>query len=140
MKVSIVDDSIYVRELLKDLLAEVPGVQIVSESKNALEAMATIRARKPDVVILDLELFGGSGLGVLGSIKKELPSVIVIVLSGYADVAHEQVCLQLGADHVLRKEDGFKQLVELCRGLVVAHFSSPSSPAAPKQPADEQGV
>src|ERR1043166_2705722 len=68
MKVFLADDSLSVRELLVELLADLPGVTIVGQTADAFEATESIRTLKPDVVILDLRLLRGSGLGVLATL------------------------------------------------------------------------
>ena len=124
MKVFIADDSLSVRELLVELLAELPGIEVVGQTADALEATVSIRSLKPDVVILDLRLLRGSGLGVLGTMKKEMPSLIVMILSGLPNPAYRESCLNLGADYVFRKSDGLHDLVKVLGDLAARNTSS----------------
>lgn len=131
MKVFFADDSLHVRELLQAMLSQIPGVEIVGQAKDAIPATDLIRTLKPDVVILDLALIHGSGLGVLGTIKKERPSPLVVVFSGYDDASHRNTCLNLGADYFLSKADGFDQVAELCKKLA-PQFQPPRSASKDK--------
>ncbi len=117
MKIFIADDSLPVQELLQELLTEIPGVEVVGHTDDALEATDLIRSLKPEVVILDMRLRRGNGLGVLGTIKKEMPSLVVIVLSGLPNPAYRETCLRLGADHVFHKSDGLDALVAVIKDI-----------------------
>ena len=64
MKVFIADDSPILRERLDAMLSELPGIKIVGQAGNVADAIETIRALHPDVVILDIRMPGGSGIGV----------------------------------------------------------------------------
>jgi DNA-binding NarL/FixJ family response regulator len=117
MKVFIVDDSPYMREFLLDEMSALKGIEVAGQAKDALDATPAIRSVRPDVLILDLVLVRGSGLGVLGVIKKEFPTMKVIVLSGYGDLAARETCARLGADFFLEKPGGLKALPKLLENL-----------------------
>lgn len=75
MKVFIVDDSTVVVERLADLLKEVPGAYLAGQAGDALNAVKDIRKLKPDALILDLQMPGGSGLDVLRAIRADYPNL-----------------------------------------------------------------
>ena len=118
MKVFIADDSATVRELLAGLLAKFEGIEIVGIASEADEAVRAILAHKPDLVILDILLDKGNGLDVLSEVKKQQPSIVVIVLSNYASFANRMTCQELGAEHVLDKTTGFEQVKEIVKDLL----------------------
>jgi DNA-binding NarL/FixJ family response regulator len=77
MKVFIADDSSVVVERLADLLEEeVPGAQLVGQAGDVLEAVRGIQKVKPDALILDLQMPGGSGLDVLRAIRTDHPRLM----------------------------------------------------------------
>ena len=69
MRVFVVDDSALLREQVVGLLSELVGIEIVGQAQYPLEAFHAICVLKPDVVILDIHLIGGSGIDVLQKIK-----------------------------------------------------------------------
>jgi len=95
-KILVVEDDRAVQKALKRLLeSEDYSVEITSDGLGGLEAF---RATSPDLVMLDLRLPGMPGRDVCREIKKESPTVPVIVLSAKTDVADKVLLLELGAD------------------------------------------
>ena len=118
-KVFIVDDSPVVRERLIGLLAELACVDIVGQADIAFEAISAIRRVKPDVVVLDISMPGGSGMHVLETVKKEKPSPLVIMLTNFAHDQYRQKCFQLGADYFFDKSSEFEKVLSVlneCNG------------------------
>jgi DNA-binding NarL/FixJ family response regulator len=118
MKVFLVDDSLVIRQRLKRMLAEVQEVQVVGEAGEVQEAKDGILERKPDVVLLDIHLFNGSGIDVLQSLKKNKPAPAVIVLTNYPYPQYRQKCLDAGADFFFVKSTEFDQVVPALRQLI----------------------
>ena len=116
-EVFIVDDSPVVRERLANLIGELSDVSIIGEADIAFEAIQTIAKCKPDIVVLDISMPGGSGLYVLEKIKKDLPAPVVIMLTNFAHEQYRQKCLQLGADHFFDKTTEFQKVLEVIRDL-----------------------
>lgn len=80
-RVLIVDDHRAVREGLRELLNGEEGVSVVGEAANAREALAFARRLLPDMIILDNEMPGGSGLDLLPILRVELPNTRIVVFS-----------------------------------------------------------
>ena len=111
--VFIVDDSSVVRDRLAQLIAELPGVRIVGHADIAFEAIQAIRRLRPQCVVLDISMPGGSGMYVLETIKREQPGLIVIMLTNFAHDQYRQKCLQLGADHFFDKTSEFEKVLDI---------------------------
>lgn len=103
MKVLLVEDSRILRERLRGLIREIPGVQIVAEADAEADARARIDLLHPEVIVLDLRLRSGSGLSVLDYVKAKQPDSIVIVLTNYGDAEYRNKCINLGADYFFDK-------------------------------------
>lgn len=114
-RVFVVDDSAIVRERLITLLAEVPNVTIAGEADRPRTALDGIQTQRPDIVVLDISMPGGSGIQVLESLKKGKPSPMVIMLTNFDHPQYRQRCLQLGADHFLDKSNNFERVIEIVR-------------------------
>ena len=72
----LVDDEQPARERLKQLLAAHPDVEIVGEAEDGVQAAERIAELTPDLVLLDIQMPGASGLDVVASLGKERPAVI----------------------------------------------------------------
>jgi DNA-binding NarL/FixJ family response regulator len=117
IKLFIADDSLIVRERLAMMLDELVGIEIVGQAQDVAEAINAIGTLKPDVVILDIRMPGGSGLDVLQHIKQDEPAPMVIILTNYPYPGYRQKCLQAGADFFLDKSTEFDQIPELFERL-----------------------
>lgn len=79
VRVLIVDDSITMRALFTTVLEEAPGITVLDCAANAAEARTLIERLKPDVVTLDVEMPGTSGLELLGEIMQRAPLPVIML-------------------------------------------------------------
>jgi two-component system chemotaxis response regulator CheB len=107
--VLVVDDTVVYRKTVSDVLAEIPGVEVVGTANNGKIAMMKIASLKPDLITLDIEMPEMNGLDVLRAIKTEAPDVGAIVLSTLTYKGGELTikALELGAfDYITKPETG----------------------------------
>ncbi|PQO35557.1 chemotaxis response regulator protein-glutamate methylesterase [Blastopirellula marina] len=105
VRVLVVDDSALYRKLVRDVLAQIPGVEVVGVAADGKIALDKIDFLRPDLVTLDVEMPVVDGLGVLRELKKLTHSPDVIMLSAHTGAGAEatMAALQLGAfDFVLK--------------------------------------
>lgn len=114
----IADDSGPVRERLIDLLSEVEGAEVVGQAANADDAVEGVRRLKPHVVILDVQMPGGSGIDVLKEIKQGSLPPVVLMLTNHASPEYRKKCLEWGADFFLDKSRDMECLFTISRSLV----------------------
>ena len=117
MKVLIVDDSAIMGERLKAVLSEITEPENISQAKDSLEAIRTFEKLNPEVVILDIQMPGGSGIDVLQEIKKGAPSPLVIVLTNYPYPQYRRKCIEAGADFFFDKSTEFDKVYETLEKL-----------------------
>ena len=118
MRVFIADDSRVVVERLADLLQEVPGAKLVGQAEDVPETVRGIRKMKPDAVILDLQMPGGSGLDVLRAIRTDYPLLYVLICTNYAIPQYREECLSAGANYFLDKSIDFEKIPGILRELI----------------------
>ena len=114
MKLLIVDDHPIVRAGLRRLLTVEPGIEI-SEAANGQEAVAVYRDTRPDLVLLDLNLPGISGIEVLGRLLAEDSRARVVVISMYDNPLYVARVLEAGARGYVSKNAPPEQVIEAVR-------------------------
>lgn len=112
LRVFIADDSPPVVEMLTELLAAPGRVEVVGVGDTESGTIDSIRAMKPHVVVLDLQLKGGSGVNVIRAVRQmdDLREVRLMVTSNHVSPQMRSGCLELGADDYF---DKVKELGEL---------------------------
>jgi two-component system LytT family response regulator len=118
IRVLVVDDELLARERIIDLLAHEPGVEVIGTADNGAAAVEAIRARSPDLVFLDVQMPGKTGLDVVREIGAEaMPATIfVTAFDQYALRAFELAAL----DYVVKPFDDerFEQAFRRARQLI----------------------
>ncbi|WP_277981633.1 chemotaxis protein CheB [Sphingomonas phyllosphaerae] len=97
-KVLVVDDSLTMRALISGALERIPGVEVVGMADGAAEARALVASTWPDVMTLDVEMPGMSGLEYLAEIMDTKPMPVIMFSTRTQDGAAESIeALRLGA-------------------------------------------
>ena len=117
IKLLIADDSALLRGCLMDAVSRFPEFRIVDEVTDARQAVESVVRHKPDVVILDIQMPGGSGIDVLESIKQHQPSPVVIMFTNYPYPQYRTKCMESGADFFFDKSLEFDALIETLKNL-----------------------
>lgn len=112
VRVYLVEDSLHVRDLLLDFLNVVNEVEIVGTADNEVESVAAILADPVDVVIVDLKLREGSGMGVIAAVRsaRMTQQPKIIVFSNHHFDAIMQRAMALGADHFFDKSSEYEAM------------------------------
>jgi two-component system, OmpR family, response regulator len=123
LRTYIVEDNATIRENLIETLAELAGVQSLgwADAEGAARAWLSAHRGTWDLLIVDLFLKQGSGLGVLEGCQDRSRSQRVVVLSNYATSDMRKRCAELGADAVFDKSNEIDALVEYCLALAGQH-------------------
>jgi DNA-binding NarL/FixJ family response regulator len=118
IKVVVVDDHAVVREGLKRIISENPGMEVTGEAGDGHEALKVIQSEPCDVVLLDITMPNRSGLDVLKQLHAESPSLPVLVLSMHSEDQYAVRVLRAGAAGYLTKESAPARLVQAIRKVV----------------------
>jgi DNA-binding NarL/FixJ family response regulator len=126
IKVSIVEDDSQVRKLLAGWINHADGFQCVGEHPSAQHALKHLLHNEPEVVLMDINLGGMTGVECVRQMKPQLPDTQFIMLTVYEDADHIFEALQAGATGYLLKET---QRAELLAAISEVHLGgSPMTP------------
>jgi two-component system response regulator NreC len=117
--VVIADDHAVVRRGLKQLLGAEPDLEVLAEAGDIDDARRYVRGHHPQVLVLDLNLPGGSSLNHIPSIRAESPDTQIVVLTMQNEPAYAREALGAGALGYVLKEAAETELVEAVRRAAV---------------------
>lgn len=112
----LVEDNKTIRDNLVPALEDLVNGRVVGFAETESDALAWLATHPDDwqLLIVDLFLKEGSGLGVLGGCKERKPSQRVVVLSNYVTADIRARCTALGADAVFDKSRDLDAFIEYC--------------------------
>lgn len=111
IRLMIVDDSGFMRLAIKKMLEKHAAIKVVAEATNANDAVRLAKQHKPDVITMDIEMPGGSGIEAARTIMRESPTVIIMVSSLTAMGASATIeALNAGAVDYIPKASSFVSL------------------------------
>ena len=115
ISVFIADDHAIVRQGLKQIVSDTADIRLAGEAADGQETLRLVRGGSCDVLVLDLNMPGISGLEILRVLKQERPDLPVLVLSIHAKEQYAVRCLKAGAAGYLTKESAPEELVKAIR-------------------------
>ena len=119
LKAFIVEDSAVIRENLIAALEELAPIEVVGTAVDEPGAVSWLRSagQECDLVIIDIFLKTGSGLGVLRAASALSKPMSLVVLSNYATPDMRRKCIELGASRVFDKSNEIDSLMLYCERL-----------------------
>jgi two-component system response regulator NreC len=144
VNVAIADDHGVVRGGLRLLLHQQEGFHVIGEAEDVPGTLRLCEARRPDVLVLDLNMPGGSSIEAIPMIRERSPGTRVVVLTMQDDPSYARAALQAGADGYVLKESAESELVNAVRQVSRGHtYLNPElgarmarAPAEPERPDD----
>ena len=113
--VVVADDHTVVRQGLRLLINNEEGLQVIAEAGNVTDAERLTRAHRPSVLVLDLNMPGGSSLDAIPRLREHSPDTAIVVLTMQDDPAFAREALQAGALGFVLKEAADEELLEAIR-------------------------
>ncbi|MDO9598657.1 MAG: response regulator [Azoarcus sp.] len=123
LRVFLIEDSAILRAMLRDMLGELEGVEVVGDADDESGALAGLERQCADLAIVDLELRAGSGLGVLSRLSAEperYGRTRAVVLTNHGHRAIRARCAALGVERFFDKSFQMDELVDFIEGAVRA--------------------
>ena len=111
IRILIADDHTIVRDGLRRLVAAEADMTIAGEAQNGVEVLEVVREKPVDVVLLDISMPGRNGLETLKELKRQHPSISVIILSMHPKDQYAVRVLRAGASGYITKESAPEELI-----------------------------
>jgi DNA-binding NarL/FixJ family response regulator len=115
LRVFLADDHAVVREGLKALINGQPGMTVVGEAGDGLDACERVPALRPDVVVMDVSMPGLTGSQATERLRKECPLVKVLALTVHEDKGYIRQLLAAGAAGYVLKRAAAEELIHAIR-------------------------
>jgi two-component system, NarL family, response regulator LiaR len=117
IRILIADDHAIVREGLRSLLATEPGMALVGEGRDGVEAVELARSLRPDVILLDMAMPRLDGLGAIAQIKQDNPEARILILTSFAEDDKVFPAIKAGALGYLLKDSSPQELLQAIRSV-----------------------
>ena len=117
IRILITDDHAVVREGLRTLISTEPGMEVVGEAADGVEAVQKACSLRPDVILLDMVMPRMAGLEAINEIKRECPDAQILVLTSFSDDEKVFPAIKAGALGYLLKNTTPERLLNAIRDV-----------------------
>jgi len=119
VKIAIVEDSNHIRKNLIKFISAIKDAEVVGEAEDVDPAIILIEEKKPDIVVLDIELKNSNGFNLLYKIKNfPQKSPVVMMFSNLSSISYKEKALKAKADYFFDKTNDFDELVMTIESLI----------------------
>jgi len=118
IRILVADDHAIVREGLKQIVSEEGGMTVAGEASDTTELFTLLENGSWDIIVLDINMPGKSGLDALKEIKYKFPALPVLILSMYSEEQYGIRAIRAGAAGFLKKVSAPEELVSAIRKIV----------------------
>lgn len=121
IRVLIADDHAVLRSGLRMLINTQPDMEVVGEAADGQEALEKSLQEKPDILLMDITMPGGSGLKAIEGLRRECARTRVLILTMHDDVAYLRSALAAGASGYVVKKAADTELLSAIRSVQRGH-------------------
>lgn len=118
VRVLLADDHSVVRRGLRQVLESEQEFVVVAEAQDVPSTLSSVRAHQPDVLVLDLNMPGGSSLDAIAQLRSDSPATRIVILTMQSEPAYARRALSAGVLGYVLKESADDELVEAVRAAV----------------------
>ncbi len=123
MKILLVDDHPMMREGLRQIIGNEPGLVVCGEAENTFQALELIEKMKPDLVLADITLPDKSGLELIKDVQAMHPKIPVLVISMHDETLYAERVLRAGGRGYVMKHEGGKKIMQAIRQVLGGQIS-----------------
>jgi DNA-binding NarL/FixJ family response regulator len=117
-RVFLVDDHPIVRERLAELIALETDLEVCGEAEDAITALKSIQAQRPDIAIVDITLKDTYGIELIKDLKDRCPNLPILVLSMHDESLFGERAIRAGAKGYLNKQEATKKVISAIRTVL----------------------
>jgi len=121
IKLMLVDDHDVIRTGLRSFLETQPGLKVIAEAKNGIEALEQAKKVQPDIVLMDITMPEMDGMEATRQLKSLYPECQVLVLTVHADKQYFMQMLVAGASGYITKQAAADELVSAIQAVAAGH-------------------
>lgn len=119
-RILVVDDEEIIRDVIASKIQKSLGYEVL-QAGNGVEALKSVEAMMPDLIITDIKMPEMSGIELLGEIRRRRISVPVIILTGYGTMEDAITAIRLGAKSFIKKPFDINQVITLIENIFAVH-------------------
>ena len=144
VKLLIVDDSVFMRTVIRDMVTKDPSIEVVGTASNGVDALEKIQNLEPDLVTLDIEMPKMNGIQVLEELRKSKRRPKILMVSSLttrdAELTHQAI--RLGADDFMLKPKDIPHVREIGDELIskIKHLLTLPSRSVEHKPSSHEGA
>ncbi|MFM2359738.1 MAG: hypothetical protein RLY16_1731 [Bacteroidota bacterium] len=143
IRIIIVDDHKLIRDLWMQIFRLQENIDVVGQHGDLSEAKENIKLKRPDIVLLDINVKNESGLDAVPEIRKSVPGIRIIAATMHSQLAFAKKMFQLGAKGYVTKNSSYEEMLQaiddvmagkiyVCKeikDLLSDHMLTPETPA-----------
>ena len=134
-KILLIDDHQIILDGIEAILSELPNIEVVGRATNGSDGLRYIKALRPDIVLLDLDMPIMNGMAVSKEVKTNMPDVKIIILSLHQEASIIQSLIKDGVDGYVLKNADKNEIIKAIKAVIEGqkYFSSDVALALTKQ-------
>lgn len=114
----IIEDSSLIVERIQNIVSKINEISVIGSVGTVKEAEEIILGEKPDVIILDIHLHDGSGLGLQYLINSKGLDIKTVILTNYSSPILQEKSFEMGAKYFLDKSSDFEKLSDVLNEII----------------------
>lgn len=119
IRILVVDDSVFMREIIKDIISRQDDMEVVGEAENGAGAFEMYTQLTPDIVTLDIVMGESNGIDALGKILEYNKNASVIMITSIGQEKYVKQCLDMGAKGFIIKPFAENDVLDTIRKVAL---------------------